>query len=151
MPHFGNFILSSSAWCAVRNAEFSSRLPSAKQSHRLLLQLRIFGVGVLQDRDVAISIIPEGEEILVGFSAVRDVAIQPCGPAEIQVCQWIKDAKTVKTSVINNLWELHRSRFAVTQSQISLTTYVYGIESGRTLILCNWLQYFDCLAIVLSL
>jgi hypothetical protein len=44
----------------------SSRLRSSRVSGVQLLELRVLGLGLLQDGDVGVGFFPEGEEVLIG-------------------------------------------------------------------------------------
>ena len=46
---------------------------------KALLQLRVFGLGLLEDGDACVGVLPEGEEILVGFASAGLVAGERAG------------------------------------------------------------------------
>ena len=52
---------------------------------RELLQLRVLGLGLLQDGDVGVGVFPEGEEILIGGFGFGDVALHGIGATEVKV------------------------------------------------------------------
>jgi|SRR6516162_8583939 hypothetical protein len=47
--------------------------------HRILLQLRILRFGLLQDGNVGVGLLPEGEEILISGFCFGDVALHGFG------------------------------------------------------------------------
>jgi len=64
------------------------------------LQFRMLSLGLLQDRDVGIGILPGGEERLVGLPAVGLVFHQSIGPRKAQTCQGKPRKKHRDTRVI---------------------------------------------------
>jgi hypothetical protein len=49
-----------------------------------LLQLGVFGFGLLQDGDFGVSVFPQGEEILKGTSGFGRVALNGVGTCQAQ-------------------------------------------------------------------
>jgi hypothetical protein len=60
----------------VQSQQRSSKATRNAGVIRRSLQLGVFRLGLLEDRDVGVGVFPEGEEILVGFSGFRRVASQ---------------------------------------------------------------------------
>jgi hypothetical protein len=50
------------------------RSPYETRPGRMLMERGVFRFGLLENRDVRISVFPEGEEILVGSAGFRGVA-----------------------------------------------------------------------------
>jgi hypothetical protein len=55
--------------------------------HRQLVQIRVFCFSFLQDGDVRVSVLPEGEEILIGRFRFGRVALHGVGSADLQVSE----------------------------------------------------------------
>jgi hypothetical protein len=51
----------------------------------LLLQLRVLGFGFLQDGDVGVGVLPEGEEVLIGGAGFGGVALHNVGACEAEM------------------------------------------------------------------
>ena len=63
---------------------------------RHLLQLRVFGFGVLQDGEVGIGVFPQRKEVLVGAAALGRNSRERIGPAQSEMSkrhQWIAGRK----------------------------------------------------------
>jgi len=54
---------------------------------RLLLQLRIFDFGLLQDGNIGVGVFPEGEEILIGCLGLGGVMLHGISPGQFQACE----------------------------------------------------------------
>jgi hypothetical protein len=52
-----------------------------------LLELGVFGFGLLEDGDVGVGILPEGEEVPIGGAGFRSVASQFKGTAQAETRQ----------------------------------------------------------------
>ncbi len=50
-----------------------------------LLQLRVFGFGFVQQREVGVGVFPGGEEILIRDAGLGDVALLLVQPAQFQL------------------------------------------------------------------
>ena len=65
--------------------QFSGKQAAIRQVARGLLRPSVFGLGLLQDWDIRISVFPRCEEILVGNAAAGKVIHQSEGSCQFQV------------------------------------------------------------------
>jgi hypothetical protein len=59
--------------------------------HRLSIQLCILSLGLLQNGDVGVSVLPEREEIIIGGAGFGSVALQSVGPRKAQMRERASD------------------------------------------------------------
>jgi len=82
----------------------------------LLLQLRVLGLGLLQDGDAGVGVFPEREEIFGGgerpvaggisIRALRSLCLQSVPTRHAQMCQRSRPAVPDDAAVVKNLLEL---------------------------------------------
>ena len=70
-----------------------------------LLQFRVLRFGFLQDRNVAVGVFPDVEEILIGAASFRRIAGQYIGPAKLQMRQRAQRQVEYDAAVIDNFLE----------------------------------------------
>jgi hypothetical protein len=80
----------------MREVRFSDRA-------KLLLQLRVLGLGLLQDGDFGIGIFPKSEKILIGGLRLRGVAIDGICAAKLKMRQRPKHIVRYDSPVINDV------------------------------------------------
>src|ERR1700761_7018294 len=100
-------------------------------SGQQLLQLRVLGLGLLQDGDVGVSAFPEREEILVGGVGFYDVALQRTGPSEAEMRQRADGFVTHNAAMIQDFLEFGRRVATGMRRQIRFPAHIHGIESER--------------------
>jgi hypothetical protein len=96
----------------------------------LLLQLRILRLGLLQDGDVNVGILPEGEEILIrrlGFDSVTGDGIRT---GELKAGERAQQKVLYDSGMIEELLELCGSRGAILLGQIGQAANVWGIHGA---------------------
>jgi hypothetical protein len=106
-----------------------------------LLQLRVLGLGLLQDGDLRIGVFPKVEKIVVGgerpdagglgIAALRGSRLQSIRPCHTQMRQGSRPAVPDKPIVVENLLELHGGSRALSRSEIRLAANERGIETGQ--------------------
>src|SRR5205823_4582058 len=92
------------------------------------LQLRVLRLGSLQDGDVGVGVLPEGEEVQIGSASFRAIALEGVGAGEAEASkrpQWeVHDG----AAMVEKLLELGRRRAAIVQHQVSLATHIDWAE-----------------------
>ena len=91
-------------------------------------QLRVFRLGLLEDRDVGVGVFPECEEILVGSLCLGLISRQSERSAELQVRQCADGIADHDPAVIENLLEFRGGFGALVCGQIGLATHIDRIE-----------------------
>src|SRR5215469_2674952 len=69
------------------------------------LQFGVLGLGLLQDGDVGVGILPQGEEIIVGGTGFRSIALQRIGAGEPEMGERAQRAIHDSRAVINEFAE----------------------------------------------
>src|ERR1700693_5165325 len=105
-----------------------------KEGFFLLLQLRVLGLGLLQDGDAGVGVFPEGEEIFVGGErpdaggiGVRSLPgsrLQGVGTSHPQMGQRSRPAVPHDSAVVKNLLELGGGSTALPGCQVLLSAYI---------------------------
>src|ERR1043166_1187616 len=109
----------------------------------LSFQLFVFTSGLLQDRDVRISILPDCKEILIGFACLCRVPAQDCGACQAQVRERVQRRSGLPTSMVEYLLKLVRSVSALLLIEVRLTTQVGDLEKGVSFIRSGRLQQLN--------
>src|SRR5208282_764981 len=60
----------------------------ARRSTKYLLQLRVFGFGLLEEGDVGVGVFPGGEKVLIGDASLRCVTLLLIQPAQLQLSDY---------------------------------------------------------------
>jgi hypothetical protein len=68
-----------------RHADAAQQVLKARVECKLLFQLRVLGLRLLEDRDIGVGVFPQREEILVGAAAWGSVTHQSIGAGKAQV------------------------------------------------------------------
>ena len=76
------------------------------------IQVGVFRLGLLEDRDFGVSIFPQGEEFLISSLCFGLVSRQSERPAQLQVRQRADGFAPHRTGVIENLLEFSNCRAA---------------------------------------
>src|ERR1700722_6334578 len=118
----------------IHYAEFSrprsQKHPTVYQRTQLqLLQLCVFGFGLLQDGDVGIGVFPKGEEVLVSSFGFCGVARHSVGTAELQVGECPQNVVRYDGAVIDDLLEFGRRLLLIPYLQICFTSHVYRVKT----------------------
>src|SRR6266852_2668932 len=110
-------------------------------SSEVSLQLRVLGFRLLQDGDVGVGVLPEGEEILVGgerpdagsigIRALRGSRLQGVGTSHSQMRQRSRPAVPDDPAVLENLLKLGGSSTALSGCQVCLSSDICRIEAGN--------------------
>ena len=58
---------------------------NSTQNERALFQLRVLDLGLLQDGDVGVGVLPECEEVLIGRAGLGSVSLQHIGAGEAEM------------------------------------------------------------------
>src|SRR5580692_8551641 len=111
----------------------ASRLPEGS------LELRVLRFGLLENRDVAVGLFPECEEVFVsgestdaggiGSRSLRGSRLQGIGPSDSQRRQRSRPAVPHDAVVIDNLLKLSRGGSTLSVGQVCLTTQVRRIQA----------------------
>ena len=75
----------------------------------LLLQLRVFGSGLLVDRNIRVGVFPQGEKTLIGGGGSRSVTLQCVGPGKAKRGKRTQGVRDYYPSVVQDFLELRRS------------------------------------------
>src|ERR1035438_346943 len=109
------------------------RRPSARARRGFLLhQPGVFRFGLLEDRDVGVSVFPEAEEILVSSLCLDLVARDSERSTELQVRQCADGIADYDPAVIENLLEFRCCRDAFVCSQAGEATHIDRIDRKST-------------------
>src|SRR5215467_2913710 len=92
---------------------------------KLLLQLRVLGLGLLQDGDVGIGVFPESEKILIGGLRPRGVVIEGISAAKLKMRQCPKHIVRYDRTVINDVLKFGCRLLSIPCLQIGLSSHVY--------------------------
>jgi len=83
-PEFGEITTHLNAHAFQGAVELES-LPTIRRS--ALRQLRVFGLGLFQERDAGVGVFPEGKEVLVGGFCSCGIAGQCVRAADLKISQ----------------------------------------------------------------
>jgi hypothetical protein len=114
-----------------------------------LLQLGVFRLSLVENRDIGIGIFPESEEILVSGLRLDRISRQSERPAELQARQCSDGIAAHDSTMIENSLEVARRFGALVCCQMGLATHIDGIERPEEptrrakLIWSGSLQYLD--------
>jgi len=97
-----------------------------------LVEIRVFGLGLLQNGNVRVRIFPERKEILIGGFRFDLITLQCVSPAELQVCQSANRIANNESSMIENLLEFRSGLDALMRGQIGQATHIGGVEISRS-------------------
>src|ERR1700690_3323112 len=89
-----------------------------------LIQLFVFGPGLLQDRDVGVGIFPDGEEILVRSAGRAHISGKSACPRQPEVGQSAERKIHDHPRMVNDLLKFCCSLASLASSQISLSTKI---------------------------
>ena len=82
------------------------RMRRALRARQLpLVEICVFGLGLLQNGNVRVRIFPESKEILIGGFCPGLITRKHVSPAELDVCQSTNGIADNNTSVIENFLE----------------------------------------------
>ncbi len=93
------------------------------------MQLRVLCLGLLQDRNVGVGVLPEGEEILICRLGFGRVALYGIRSTQLKMSQCADGIPDHNPGVIQNFLKLPRGFCALARGQIRLATRIDGIES----------------------
>jgi hypothetical protein len=106
-----------------------------------LLQLRVLGLGLLQDGNAGVGILPEREKILVsserpdtGGICIRTLGtlrLQNIRAGQAEMCQCSGPAVPNDPAMVQDFLKLRSSRIALSHVQIGRTAQVSWIETGN--------------------
>src|SRR6516164_291999 len=102
----------------MREVRFSDR-------PKLLLQLRVLGLGLLQDGDFGIGVFPKSEKILIGGLRLRGVAIDGICAAKLKMRQRSKHIVRYDSPVINDVLKFGCCLLSIPCLQIGFSSHVY--------------------------
>src|SRR5215472_1332881 len=118
-----------------------TRLLVIQHASVTLVQLSVLGFRLLQDGDVRVGVLPEGEEIVVsrlragprgsGIGSLRGCRLQRVCPSHAQVSQGTGPAIPDYAAVIDNFLEFGGGLLAPPGGEISITADIGGIERSR--------------------
>src|SRR5579863_6723608 len=91
-----------------------------------LLQLRILRLGFLQDGNIGVGVVPEGEEILVGRAGGGDVSLEDASACQAEMGEGRCRRVSRHCSVIEEVLEFPRSLGAVPGLQIGYASDING-------------------------
>src|SRR5271166_2952370 len=100
----------------------------SRLERRTLLQLRVLGFGLLEDRDVGVGILPEREKVLVRGIGIGSVALNGISSSQLQMRQCAYGVADNDPSMIENFLEFLDSFCALMCDQIGLATHIHRIE-----------------------
>src|SRR6266581_907759 len=133
---------------AARNAPAKLVIPRS-------LQLGVFRLGLLKDRDVGVGVFPKGEEILVGGLCPGLISRQSQRSAQLQMRQCAYRVGTDDAAVVENFLEFRSGFGTVSGGQVRLATHIDRIEPAEERVEVDWrngevegggdLQQFDSL------
>ena len=89
------------------------------------LSFDVLGIGFLQDGDVAISIFPERQEILIGGFCLARVSRESIGSAELQPGERTDRVTDHYGRVIEDLLKFGNRVGPLTRRQVSLATHIH--------------------------
>ena len=118
-------------WTADPRSRFGKLEPELSAP---LLQLRVLGLGLLQDGDVGVGVFPESEEFLIGRFRFRRIARHGIGATDLKMRQRSGHKVSHDAPVIQQLLELGGCRGAVVRQQVRLPAHVRGVQvvDGRS-------------------
>ena len=86
-----------------------------------LLQLCVLCFGLLQDRNIRISVFPEREEILVGGTGLGDVTLYGISARQSEAGQCSPGKVSYESPVVDKLLIFRRRCFAVVQQEVGFS------------------------------
>src|SRR5262249_48310220 len=89
-----------------------------------LLQGRVFSFGLLEDRDVGVSVFPESEKIAVGGAGLGDIAPHGIAPSDLKAHQRSLHAVVHYTSVVQQFLKFDGRGCTVVSQKVGLATNV---------------------------
>src|ERR1700680_3083153 len=95
-----------------------------------LLQLGVFCLGLLKDRNIRIGVFPEGEEILIRGSGLCRIALQNVGAPELHMRQGSDGFVQHGSPMIEDLLKLCRSFPATVSRKKGFSAHINGIHVG---------------------
>jgi hypothetical protein len=95
-----------------------------------LLHLLVLGFGFLQDGDVGIGVFPEGEEVLIGGTALGSVALESVGTGETEMRECPQREIQDDTAMIEEFLELGSGCGAVVGHELGLAAQVHRVQSS---------------------
>ena len=107
-----------------------NRSASGFANHQQLLQLRVLGLGLLQDGDVGVSVFPQRQEILIRGAGLTVVALHRHGSADLKMGKCSNRRVEDDSAMVENFLKL-LCRFRTTvPHQICLAPEVGRHELG---------------------
>src|SRR5215469_7612052 len=97
---------------------------------KLLLQLRVLGLGLLQDGDFGIGVFPESKKILIGGLRLRGVAIDGIRAAKLKMRQRPEHIVGYDSAVINDVLKFGCCLLSISCLQIGFSSHVYRKHTG---------------------
>src|SRR5579863_10733991 len=88
---------------------------SGLPKRRRLLELGVLGLGLDQHGNVGVGVFPRGQEVLVGGSSLRLVALKRVGASQTQAGERIERIDRVDAAVVEDLLVLSRRLDAVSR------------------------------------
>ena len=95
----------------------------------VLLELGVFGFGLLQDGDVGIGVFPEGKEVLISDVSFGGVAGKRIGAGEPEVDEGADGLVGNDAPVVEDFLKLSGGLRSLARLQVSLSAHMDGIQS----------------------
>src|SRR5215472_3032096 len=92
---------------------------------KLLLQLRVLGLSLLQDGDVGVGVFPESEKLLIGGLRLCRVAIDGIPTAELKMRQRPQHIVGYDSAMINDVLKFGCCLLSIPCLQIGFSSHVY--------------------------
>jgi hypothetical protein len=90
-----------------------------------LLHLRVLRLGLVEDGDIGVGVLPKREEILIGRACFSGVPLHYVSAGHTDTCQSTNGVVEYNTSVIKNLLKLRHGLDRLTSREIRLASRDY--------------------------
>ena len=106
---------------------FEARFVSAVGGSQLL-QFRVLGLGLLQDGDVGVGVLPQGQKILIRGASLGSVSLQYVRAPELQMSQRPNGFVEHNSAMVEDFLKLCCCFFALVGRKVALSSHIHRIQ-----------------------
>src|SRR5581483_10615549 len=94
-----------------------------------LLQFRVLRLGLDEDGDIGVGILPQGKEVLVGGARLGGIALERVGARQPYLGQWMRHAAEVNELAVEYRLEFGGGGLGVLLPQVINAAHVVGLDA----------------------
>jgi hypothetical protein len=95
-----------------------------------LLQLGVFRLGLNQNRNIRVGVLPQGEKILIRGAGFERVALHRVGASQLEMRQHADGFVEHKAAMVEDFLKLCRRFAALTRGKIGFSSHINGVQIG---------------------